>query len=454
MEMRLMDSQAAGRVGSPVLLNLTLADAVDEAYEAFAVKRPRSRALHERAQGSMPGGNTRTALHFDPFPIYVERSRGAWLEDVDGFRYVDLLGEFSAGLYGHANTTLRAATLGAFDSGASNGAPAEAEVGFAELICNRFDGIEAVRFCNSGTEANLYALLLAMHTTGRKKLIAFHGAYHGGTFVFADPAGAMNAPFDWCFGTYNDTEATLRLMEELGEGLAAIIVEPMMSNGGSIPAEKGFLQAIRKKASELGAVLVFDEVVTSRMGPGGLQGMFDVLPDLTTLGKYLGAGFSFGAFGGRADLMSAMNPSLPGALPHAGTFNNNVFTMKAGYEGLSKLFTPQRAEQLYQDGEELRRRLNGIIAEFDVPAQFTGLGSVMSLHFMEGHISRPQDIDGAKAEFHKLFHMDMMSDGVYLARRGQFNLSLEIRAKERELIETATRSFFERRSNLLRTYVD
>lgn len=429
----------------------SLAGLVAEASNAYAALHPKSREMFERAQGSMPGGNTRSALYFDPFPIYVDRSKGAWLTDVDGHRYLDLLGEFSAGLYGHANPVLRDATIAAFDRGASNGAPGEAEVGLAEAICARFDGIDRVRFCNSGTEANLYAILLALHATKRRKLIAFDGAYHGGVFVFADPSSPMNIDLDWSFARYNDPASALDLMDGIGRDLAAVIVEPMMSNGGSIPADPTFLQALRDKTSELGALLIFDEIVTSRMGAGGFQGMLGIRPDLTSLGKYLGAGFSFGAFGGRADLMALMDPARPGALPHAGTFNNNLFTMSAGLAGLTELFTPARAERLYRDGEDLRDRLNAAARETGVAAQFTGRGSVMTIHFTDRTITCPEDAAGIDQDLYRLFHLDLIARNVYAARRGQINLSLAVGEEEFALIEKAIRAFFVERGDLLRS---
>jgi glutamate-1-semialdehyde 2,1-aminomutase len=418
------------------------------AVEAYVARNPQSAALYASAQRVMPGGNTRSALHFDPFPLYVARSHEATIVDADGHAYLDVLGEFTAGLYGHSHPVVLKAVREMLDQGFSNGAPGANEIRLAELMCSRFPSVESIRFCNSGTEANLYALTLAKMATGRQKVLAFSGAYHGGVFVFGDGGHPMNVPFDWELARYNDIATVETIFERCGNELAAVIVEPVMSNGGCIPATPEFLAALRRRCSESGALLVFDEVVSSRMGGGGLQGRTGVLPDLTSFGKYLGAGFSFGAFGGRRAVMSLMDPTRPDSLPHAGTFNNNVFSMAAGAAALSEVFTPARAERLFEDGEVLRERLNAMLARRSLPARFVGLGSIMNIHFTMRPISCPEDTAGPDKRLYALLHFDLMEAGVYAARRGQINLSLPMGAAEFQTIVDAVECFAERRQVL------
>ena len=178
--------------------------------------------------------------------------------------------------------------------------------------------------------------------------------------------------------------------------------------------------------------------------------MIGLKPDLITLGKYLGAGFSFGAFGGRADIMDLMNPTKPGALPHAGTFNNNVFSMSAGFVGLSEVFTPSRAETLYAVGETLRESLDALGRACSSDVQFTGMGSAMNIHFVGGRIEGPKDLVGESKDLIKLFHFDLMESGIYAARRGQINLSLAMTNEDLLLITDAVAKFFERRRPLIR----
>ncbi|WP_250523607.1 MULTISPECIES: aminotransferase class III-fold pyridoxal phosphate-dependent enzyme [unclassified Caballeronia] len=426
---------------------------VEVAKKRYAAHNPRSAALYAKAKEHMPGGNTRTALHFEPFPLYVERSEGARIRSVDGQEYLDLLGEFTAGLYGHRNPTITAAILKAAEAGASNGAPGENEIKLAELICDRFPSIERVRFCNSGTEANLFALTLARIVTGRSKFIVIDGGYHGGVLSFQGAGTIMNVPMDFRLIRYNDCESAERAIAEAGSELAAVIVEPMMSNGGSIPASREFLETLRRCTREQGALLIFDEIVTSRMGRGGLQQYHGITPDLTTLGKYLGGGFSFGAFGGSAALMERFDPSRAGALVHSGTFNNNVFTTAAGVAGLRDVFTRERSERLFQDGETLRRRLQSLTAQC-AGVTLTGIGSVMKIHFgSKGTITCPQDVPAVSKEIVELFFFDLLEQGIYPARRGQMTLSLPMTFTDFDIIADAVERFVADRRELLEASV-
>ena len=182
----------------------------------------------------------------------------------------------------------------------------------------------------------------------------------------------MSIPFPYVFARYNDLEGTQALIERHAHELAAIIIEPMMGAGGCIPAEPDFLAGLRDAATRHGIILIFDEVMTSRLSPGGLQARLGIIPDMTTFGKYLGGGMSFGAFGGRGSIMERFDPSRPDALPHSGTYNNNVLTMAAGVAGLSRVFTPEAADALTATGERFKARLNAIGLRRGVPVQVTG----------------------------------------------------------------------------------
>lgn len=422
---------------------------IDTAVQRYAGRNPLSRALHDQACAHMPGGNTRSALYWAPFPLYVTHSEACRVQDADGHEYLDVLGEFTAGLYGHSDPVIAEAVTRTVAGGYANGAPGTSEIQLAQLISQRFQSAASVRFCNSGTEANLYALTLARIFTGRSKLMGFSGAYHGGVFSFSGGGSPMNAPYDWSLARYNDSAGAAELIERLGAELAAVIVEPMMSNGGCIAADASFLRVLREKCSQIGAVLIFDEIVTSRMGPGGLQQRLGITPDMTTFGKYLGAGFSSGAFGGRADIMNLLNPTVPGALLHSGTFNNNVYSMTVGYAALNNVFTPARAEALYADGEALRARLNDIARSVAPSVQFTGCGSIMNIHFHRGPIRCPEDVATQSKELLRLFHLDMLEEGIYAAARGQINLSLPMQAKDFDKIASAVKKSLNRRADLI-----
>ena len=430
--------------------NMTLDVALAEATRRYVAANPASAARYEEACRAMPGGNTRTVLYYDPFPLSMAKGEGARLVDLDGHEYRDFLGEYSAGLYGHSNPRILGEVHDALDSGVVLGAPNRYEVELAELVCARFPSVDRVRFCNSGTEANLMAIGLARAVTGREKVLVFEGAYHGGVLFFkGGEGGPVNAPFPFVFAPYNDAGAALEVIERHGDELAAILVEPMMGSGGCIEGERGFLGALREAADRHGALLIFDEVMTSRLGPGGRQGELGILPDLTTLGKYIGGGMTFGGFGGRADLVERFDPRRPDALPHAGTFNNNVLTMSAGIVGLREIFTPEEAVRLNARGDALRERLQATADERGVPFRATGCGSIIGLHWQAEPVRRPSDTEATPSAARSLSHLELIGRGFYFARRGFISLSLPLEDGDYDEFVTAFADFVDEHREVL-----
>jgi len=409
--------------------NFDLATALKDSERRFTAANPKSEQRARKAAESMPGGNTRTVLYYSPFPVAFSKGEGQHLTDIDGHVYTDFLGEYSAGLYGHSHPKIMAAAEHALKAGLVLGGPNEYEAELASLVKGRFPSVDLIRFCNSGTEANLMALVTARAVTGRSHIMAFQGGYHGGVLAFKDGPSPVNAPFPMVMGIYNDIDTTLTLIEKHKSELAAIILEPMMGGGGAIAADRAFLQALRDTSAKHGIVLIFDEVMTSRLSPGGLQEAHGIRPDMTSFGKYIGGGFSFGAFGGARRLMERYDPSKPGSLAHAGTFNNNVMSMAAGAVGLREVYTPDAARALSAAGETLKQRLNAAFAEKNVAMQATGVGSLLSIHFQRTPIRRPADVVSAD-EKRALFHLEMMQRGYYLARRGYMALSVVLEPKD------------------------
>jgi glutamate-1-semialdehyde 2,1-aminomutase len=419
--------------------------AVAEATERFRAANPKSLAQHTAATAVMPGGNTRTVLYNDPFPLTIARGDGCRLWDLDGHEYVDMLGEFTAGIFGHTNETIRSAVISALDRGIDLSGHTVAEAELARLICDRFPSIELIRFTNSGTEANLMALAAATAFTGRRQILVFQGGYHGGVLNFARGRSAINVPHDFIVSTYNDVAETERLIETHGDALAAILVEPMLGSGGCIPGDRRFLEALRRASSACGAVLIFDEVMTSRLAAGGLQQALGITADLTTLGKYLGGGLSFGAFGGRDDIMGQFDPRRPNALPHAGTFNNNIVTMSAGVAGLTTVLTRSAADALNARGDALRQRLNAVCRGRQL--QFTGIGSLMCAHPVDGALRTAGDAAAVDPLRRDLLYFEMLERGFYLARRGFIALSLAIGDAEIRRFEEAVADLLEERAD-------
>ena len=308
------DDRVEGAVPDQALVNSDLQSALDEARQAYAARNPKSFTRHQEACEAMPGGNTRTTLHNSPFPLTVVRGEGCRLWDADGHEYIDVLGEYTAGIYGHSHPVIRAAIDRALNHGWNYGGRNANEAKLAKLVADRMPSIDLVRFTNSGTEGNVMALAGARVFAQRKgrtkatKVMVFHGGYHGGVLYFVSGGSPVNVPYDYIVAPYNDVEGTRALLATHGEELFAVLLEPMQGSHGCLPGDIDFLKMVREETRARGITMIFDEVMTSRLAPGGLQEKTGVIPDMTTLGKYIGGGMSFGAFGGRRDIMELFDP--------------------------------------------------------------------------------------------------------------------------------------------------
>ena len=423
--------------------------AIEDLRARYAAANPRSMAADQEAEKYLPGGNTRTVLHFDPFPLTMAAGQGAELTDLDGHRYVDFVGEYSAGLFGHSESAIKSAVRGALDSGVVMGAPTAHERKLAQLLCARFPSIDQLRFCNSGTEANIWALTAARLLTGRRKIIAFRDAYHGGVIKFPGGHNAMNIPFDFVLADFNDIDGTKELIRATGDELAAVIVEPILGAGGNIAGDRAFLEMLRSATRAAGALLIFDEVKTSRLGPAGIQGMLGITPDLTTLGKFIGGGLTFGAFGGSREIMAHFNPKHPAHWSPAGTFNNNVCTMAAGCVAMGEIYTPQRAQEFLEYSEAFRRSLNEMFAAQDVPMHANGMGSMIAIHFSRNPTLRTADISPGCLALRPLLHLEMLLAGVLICSRGDMFLSLPMTEDHLAQAREGLGNFIGRRKSLI-----
>ncbi len=368
------------------------------------------------------------------------RGENATIEDADGHLYTDFLGEFTAGIFGHSPPHLRPALLAALEGGILLSSHNGLESELAERLCARFPSMELVRFCNSGTEANLMALTTARACTGRDTILVFEGAYHGSVLTFPAGGSAATAPYKFLLGRYNDVQTTRTLLASQGSDLAAILVEPMLGAGGCMPADAGFLRYLRQVADETGALLIFDEVQTARLSLGGRQAQLGIIPDITVVGKFFGGGLAFGAFGGRRDVMDILDPRRPNALSHAGTFNNNVLAMAAGCAVLRDVLTEPALTQLNARGDRMREALSSLFRNRSAPFAVTGLGSLMNIH--------PLVESGSAATYRKLLFHDLLEAGLYVAPRGLIALSFPIGDVEIEKFLHAIDAFISRRRAL------
>jgi glutamate-1-semialdehyde 2,1-aminomutase len=437
--------------------NQNLASAVAEAQERYIAANPESQRLAQLAGRRLPGGNTRTTVHFSPFPLYMAAGRGGRLTDVDGHSYADFINEYTAGVFGHSNPVIAEAVQQAMNGGINLGAPTRHERLLAEEIQRRFPAMELLRFCNSGTEANLLALATARAVKGKPGILIFEGAYHGSIVYFAHGASPLNMQFEWVTSIYNDLGRARADIAANAGRLAAVIVEPMQGGAGALPAEPAFLRGLRAACDDHGVLLVMDEVMTSRLDTGGVQRTMGVKPDLTTLGKYIGGGLTIGAFGGRADIMARFDPSRPDAFPHGGTFNNNVLAMAAGFAALTRVLTADAQARMNALGDRLRERLAELARKRDVPMQVTGLGSIFGIHFHAGPVRNIGDLDrgergreSAIEDIKKLFHLDMLAAGQYVSRRILGNLSVETTEADADAFCQAVEEFLVNRGELVR----
>ena len=400
---------------------------VVKARSNFADRNPGSRSHYDEARKYMPGGQTRSVLTHAPFPLTFASGSGATLTDVDGHLYLDFLGDYTAGLLGHSERRVLDHVAEALTHNASVGGIHPAEATLARLMCERF-GLDRVRFTNSGTEANLLAMTTAMLATGRKKILVFSGGYHGSVFYFASGNAPWNAPFDFVISPFNDEAAALHTISENAATLAAVVVEPMLGSGGCIPASPQFLAAVFEAARNVGAVCIADEVMTSRHGKSGMMDMLGVQADITAFGKYIGGGFSFGAFGGKAQFMDMFDTSpesnRPSPVAHGGTFNNNLSSVTAGCKVLGEVFTADIAVAHTARGDEFRQAITAVIAHSGAPVSVTGFGSMMSLHALATPPVSPTDIANRNIELQELLFFGLLERGVYIAARGMVNLGL------------------------------
>jgi glutamate-1-semialdehyde 2,1-aminomutase len=345
--------------------------------------------------------------------------------DSQNFSYTDLVGEMTASLFGHSQPLIQEALINTIRTvGLNLGGNTKLEAQNASLLCERFN-LDLIRFTNSGTEANLHAIQGARRFTGKRKVIVFTGGYHGGCFSFPEDKPAENCvdQEEWIIAEYNDVGDTKMKIEKSSD-VAAVLVEGMQGHGPAIVGRHDFLHQIQTSARKVGAVFILDEVMTSRLAPGGLQELEGLQPDVTTMGKYLGGGITFGCFGGRKDIMRVYDPREGGALGHSGTINNNTLGMVAGYTGLSQVYTPEVARDFNAMGD----RFHGKLQELSQGTRLTvtGRGTILGLHFLEDGRKELNNFRDRRdvTQLRELFSFEMMEKGFWVTRRGLIALIL------------------------------
>ena len=394
----------------------------------------RSEDLYTKACDVIPGGVNSPVRAFKGVggtPPFIVRGQGARLYDADANTYIDYVGSWGPLILGHAHPDVIQTATDALENGLSFGAPTEIETHLAEKIRTLMPSLEMVRMVNSGTEATMSAIRLARGYTGRDKIIKFDGCYHGhaDSLLAGAGSGVLNCAIPGSPGVpaataadtlvldYNDTEQVVQAFERWGQEIAGVIVEPIAGNMNFVPGDAGFLKALRKLCDDAGSLLIFDEVMTGfRVALGGAQSLYDIRPDLTTLGKVIGGGMPVGAFGGKREVMQALAPTGP--VYQAGTLSGNPVAMHVGLKTLEIVEQPGFYETLADKTAALCKGLTDAAAKHDVPFYCDHRGGMFGLFFTPGPVQTFEQVKAADTERFARFHHAMLKRGVYLAPSG------------------------------------
>lgn len=392
----------------------------------------KSKVLFERANVVIPGGVNSPVRAFKGVggePLFIERGEGAYLIDVDGKSYIDYIGSWGPLILGHCDPRVMAAITDALVRGVSFGAPTALEIELAETIIACIPSIQKIRMVNSGTEATMTAIRLARGFTHKNKLLKFEGCYHGhsdgllvkggsGLLTLGIPSSLGVTPTvaeDTLVATYNDLEQTAQLFELHGKDIAAVIVEPIAGNMGLVLPSMKFLSGLRQLCDTYGAVLIFDEVMSGfRVALGGAQALYNVTPDLTTLGKVIGGGLPVGAVGGRADIMNCLAPL--GGVYQAGTLSGNPLAMAAGLATLHAIQAPGFYEALGVLSSALVNGLMDIAKALNVAFNAQSVGGMFGFNFTDKTtIENFSDVASADEHLFNAFYHGMLQEGIYFA---------------------------------------
>lgn len=374
--------------------------------EEFRSKNPQSAKFFDRAKQVLPGGQTRSVTHYEPFPVILNQGSGGFVVDVDGHEYIDVLNNYTSLVHGHTF----APVVSAVEALLKNGGVAfpsvhEHQIRLAEILSDRIVAAERVRFTNSGSEAAALAARIARHVTGRREIVMAQHGYHGSVPPFSEALqpNVVRVP-------YNDLAA---MQEALSERTAAVVLEPFQGAGGVVPGDAEYLQATQNAAAKAGALFILDEVQSLRNNYQGAQDELGLSPDLTLLGKVIGGGYPIGAVAGQAAHLEQTSPYVPGYLGHSGTFNGHLTSVVAGAATLEHL-QPDVIQSLNSRSKKLQVAIEAAASEHGLPIQVNRAGSIMNVH----------PLGNVDAEvFYSTLHLSLLLEGIYAAPRGLLNLS-------------------------------
>ena len=426
-------------------MNQKLNQLLEKQKNQYISKTKKSYEMQKISEKYMPGGSTRTTQWMEPYPFYADNAHGSIMTDIDGNNYLDFMINATSLILGHSSEEVKNVLNTQIQKGTAYSAPTEGQAKLAKLITDRTRSMETLRFTNSGTEATMMAIMAARAYTQKHKIAKFEGGYHGthdhvsisvspkaedlkesthpGILQYpGQPESLLN---DVIVLPFNDIEKSKELINAHREDLACLIMEPVISGLGYLPLKQNFLQFTRDITNELDIVLIYDEIQSYRLAPGGAQEIFGITPDLTSLGKIIGGGLPVGAFGGKEEIMETLNPSSNNyKLSHAGTFNGNPLTMEAGAAVMSTL-TKDKYTNMNSMGDSLRIKLNSIFDELEIDSQITGIGSLFGINFNSNKIKDYRSFINNNNLLTKVLFMGLLNNGVLMQTKNAGALNIK-----------------------------
>ncbi len=433
---------------------------------------PKSKELFDEAVKWLPGGGTRNITYFYPYPFYVTKGEGTYLIDVDGNRYIDVQNNMTVLLHGHAHPKITETLQKQAELGTAHNAPTSGQYELAKILCERVPSIEEIRFCNSGTEATMFAIRAARVFTGKDGLIVMDGCYHGShDYVSVNfdsallnegmprPGVEKGIPQAVLKDIYvvpvNDLDAAEKMMKKHHKKIAALIIEPVLGYAGGVLANEDYLKGLRELTKKYNILLIFDEVITFRLSTGGMQKVYGITPDLTALGKTIGGGLPVGAFGGRRDLIEQFNPTKKNFVMHSGTFSGNAMVMSAGIAAL-EMYDEKEVERIGKLGDRLRKGLREIMDGLGVDCYVGGYQSITYVQFPNVVAQNKREISFNTIpymELSKYMRIAMPINGLYGIARGVIGFMLST-AMDEKIIDDVLVKFKKTMEMVLPIYED
>ncbi len=425
---------------------------LESIYERYSQRTRKSAELHAEAVRHMPGGHTRDAVNYKPYPAFIEHGKGCRIYDYDGNEYIDFLNNYTSLIHGHCDPDIMAAVREQLEKGSSLCSPSVLQIEHSKMLCSRTPFIDMVRYTNSGTEATMFAIRTARAVMQKDMIIKIEGSYHG---THDDAKVSMIPDFnpgdlpkphlegsgipqstllDIVIAPFNDLDAAETLMKRHKEKLAGLIVEPYLASMGTVVPKEGYLKGLRDLCDRYGIMLIFDEVQSFRASIGGMQVRENVRPDISAVGKLIGGGYPVGAFGGSREIMERFSLDMldPKSISHSGTFNGNEITMAAGIASMKK-FDQKAVDKINDLGKRMMEGFSGVFKELGLKCQATGIGSQCNINYTDQKISNALDFVMALfpcMELQKLLHLELLNRGIFAACRNEFVISTPMTEKE------------------------